>query len=58
MYLKPSDTLPVIFESEGHISSGFHGRILVKLTNYSGEDRKLPAGTEAGYIILSPFALE
>jgi dUTPase len=58
MHLKPSETLPVTFESEGYISSGFRGRVLIKLTNYSGEDRKIPAGTEAGYMILSPFALE
>ena len=58
IHLKPSETLPVTFESEGYISSGFRGRILIKLTNYSGEDRKIPAGTEAGYMILSPFALE
>ena len=58
MHLKPSETLPVTFESEGYISSGFRGRILIKLTNYSGEDRKIPAGTEARYMILSPFALE
>ena len=58
MHLKACETLPVSFESEGYINSGYRGRILVKLTNYSGESRKIPAATEVGYVILSPFALE
>ena len=58
IHLKPSETLPVTFESEGYIHDSYRGRIMIKLTNYSGEARTIPAGAEAGYAILTPGVLK
>ena len=57
IHLKPSESLPVTFESKGYIHGAFRGRIMIKLTNYSGEVQKILAGTEAGYAILTPYVL-
>ena len=58
IHLKPSETLQVTFESEGHIHESYCGRIMIKLTNYSGEARTILAGAEAGYAILTPGVLK
>ena len=57
IHLKPSEKLPVTFESKGYICEGYCGRITIKLTNYSGEARTILAWSEAGYAILTPGVL-
>ena len=58
MHLKPNESLPLTFESDGFISPNYRGRIYVKLVNYSNEVKTVPEGTEVGYIVLQPFAIE
>ena len=41
MYLVPSDTLPLTFESGGYIDGNFQGRVMVKLTNYPAKKMKV-----------------
>ena len=58
LLIKPPENLPFTFGSEGYIHGGFHGRVLIKLTNYCAEPRKILPGAVVGYIILSPYGLE
>ena len=58
MHLVPCETLPLSLESAGYIDSSFKGRIVLKLTNYSGEIKRFCSGTPVGYIVLRPFSLE
>ena len=58
MHLVPCETLPLSLESGGYIDTSFKGRIVLKLTNYSGEIKRFCAGTPVAYIVLQPFSLE
>ena len=58
MYLVPSDTLPLTFESGGYIDGNFQGRVMVKLTNYHAKKMKVNSGTTIGYIAMQPFSME
>ena len=58
MHLVPCETLPLSLESGGYIDTSFKGRIVLKLTNYSGEIKRFCAGTSVAYIVLQPFSLE
>ena len=58
LLLKPSENLPFTFGSEGYIHGGYHGRIMIKLSNYCTEPRKILPGAVVGYVILSPCGLE
>ena len=58
LLIKQPEILPFTFGSEGYIHPGFHGRVLIKLTNYCTEPRKILPGTVVGYVILSPHGLE
>ena len=57
MYLIPYENLPLCFESGGYISRKYSGRVVTKLTNYSGNSVKLNSGTPVGYIVMQPFSL-
>ena len=58
MYLVPSDTLPLTFESGGYIDGNFQGRIMVKLTNYCTKKMKVNSGAIIGYIAMQPYGME
>ena len=58
LLIKPPENLPFTFGSEGYIHGGFHGRVLIKLTNYCAHPRKILPGAVVGYVILSPHGLE
>ena len=58
LLIKPPENLPFTFGSEGYIHGGFHGRVLIRLTNYCAQSRKILPGAVVGYVILSPYGLE
>ena len=57
MHIKGYENLPLVFESEGIISSKYSGKVYVKLSNYSNNQVKLPSGAILGYLILQPYLL-
>ena len=58
MHLLAYEKLPLSFASEGQVDRQYSGRVVVKLTNYSDENKRLYSGTPVGYIVLQPFSLE
>ena len=58
MYLVPSDTLPLTFESGGYIDGNFQGRIMVKSTNYRAKKMKVNSGALIEYTAMQPYAME
>ena len=58
MHIIPYENLPLNVESAGYIDGNFQGRIVVQLTNYSCEKKRLCSRTPVGYIIMQPYSME
>ena len=58
MHIIPYENLPLNVESAGYIDGNFQGRIVVQLTNYSCEKKRLCSRTPVGYIVMQPYSME
>ena len=58
MHIIPYENLPLNVESVGYIDGNFQGRIVVQLTNYSCEKKRLCSRTPIGYIVIQPYSIE